>query len=52
LIACRTWVPRGAYLKQLVQDTLIEHKHDIAKYGRDLPEIRGWMWNDGQPKSE
>ena len=36
---------RSAYLKQLVQDTLIEHKHYIATYGQDLPEIRNWMWN-------
>jgi xylulose-5-phosphate/fructose-6-phosphate phosphoketolase len=43
---------KGAYLKQLVQDKLIEHKRYIAKYGRDLPEIGDWMWNDGQPKSE
>ncbi|UHD16404.1 phosphoketolase family protein [Thiocapsa bogorovii] len=35
---------KGAYLKQLVQDTLIEHKHYIAKHGRDLPEIRNWTW--------
>ena len=36
---------KGAYLKQLVQDTLIEHRHYIARYGRDLPEIRNWTWN-------
>ena len=35
---------KGAYLKQLVQDKLIEHRHYIAKHGRDLPEIRNWMW--------
>ncbi len=43
---------KGAYLKQLVQDKLIEHKHYIAKYGRDLPEIRDWTWNLGKSKSE
>lgn len=35
---------KGACLKQLVQDRLIEHRHDIAKHGQDLPEIRNWMW--------
>jgi xylulose-5-phosphate/fructose-6-phosphate phosphoketolase len=35
---------KGAYLKQLVQDRLVEHKHYIDKHGEDLPEIRNWMW--------
>jgi phosphoketolase len=30
------------YLKQQLQDKLIEHKQYISKYGRDLPEIRNW----------
>ncbi|WPL24734.1 hypothetical protein Thiofri_04958 [Thiorhodovibrio frisius] len=29
---------------QLVQDKLIEQRHFIAKHGRDLLEIRNWMW--------
>jgi xylulose-5-phosphate/fructose-6-phosphate phosphoketolase len=38
---------KGAYLKQLMTDKLVEHKHYIDKHGEDLPEIRDWMW--GQP---
>ena len=38
---------RGAYLKQLMQDKLIEHKHYIDEHGQDLPEIRNWKW--GKP---
>jgi xylulose-5-phosphate/fructose-6-phosphate phosphoketolase len=35
---------RGSYLKQLMKDKLIEHKHYICQHGRDLPEIRNWKW--------
>jgi len=36
--------PRAAYAKQALRDKLIEHKHYIAEYGEDMPEIRNWKW--------
>ncbi|HEA23703.1 MAG TPA: phosphoketolase family protein [Pricia antarctica] len=33
-----------AYLKQEMQDKLIEHKYYIRKNGLDMPEIRNWKW--------
>ncbi len=35
---------KGVYLKQLLQDKLIEHKHYIGANGKDMPEILNWKW--------
>lgn len=35
-----------AYLKQEMQDKLIDHKCYINKNGEDMPEIKNWKWND------
>ena len=36
---------KGVYLKQQLQDKLIEHKHYVNQHGKDLPEILNWKWN-------
>ena len=36
---------RCAYLKQEMQDKLIEHKCYIRENGMDMPEIRNWKWD-------
>ena len=35
-----------AYLKQEMQDKLIEHKYYIRKNGLDMPEISSWKWKN------
>jgi xylulose-5-phosphate/fructose-6-phosphate phosphoketolase len=36
--------PRAAYVQQALREKLVDHKHYIAKYGEDMPEIREWAW--------
>ena len=41
---------KGAYLKQQLQEKLLEHKQYICEHGEDLPEIRNWKW-EASPSS-
>ncbi|HET8763687.1 MAG TPA: phosphoketolase, partial [Rhodanobacter sp.] len=35
---------RTIYLKQQLQDKLVEHRRYICEHGMDLPEVREWAW--------
>ncbi|QDL09631.1 phosphoketolase [Brasilonema octagenarum UFV-E1] len=36
---------KAAYVKQMLQDKLIEHNQYISKHGEDMPEIQNWKWS-------
>lgn len=38
--------PKGAYLKEAMQEKLIEHRQYIQKHGVDMPEIVNWRWGN------
>jgi len=40
---------KGVYIKQHLQNKLIEHKRYIDKFGQDMPEIRNWQWGAAKP---
>ena len=35
---------KAAYVKQMLKDKLIEHRHYVSTYGEDMAEIRQWVW--------
>jgi xylulose-5-phosphate/fructose-6-phosphate phosphoketolase len=35
---------RGVYLRQSMEDKLIEHRHYVKRHGLDIPEILNWVW--------
>ena len=37
---------KGVYLKQQLENRLIEHKRYINEFGQDMPEIRNWKWGN------
>ena len=37
---------RSAMLNQLCKDKLVMHKQYIYEYGKDMPEIVNWQWED------
>ena len=36
---------KGAHVRQMLADWLIEHKQYITTYGDDMPAIRDWQWH-------
>src|SRR6202045_2233361 len=40
---------RGDYLKDEMQNRLIEHRQYITRYGEDMPLVRDWRWHADPP---
>lgn len=34
-----------AYIREIAESKLFEHKNYIEEFGEDMPEIRGWKWS-------
>ncbi len=39
----------AAYLKQALNEKLMQHKEYIHRYGEDMPEVKGWKWQTFEP---
>jgi xylulose-5-phosphate/fructose-6-phosphate phosphoketolase len=35
---------KGAYLKQMARDKLVEHKQYVDLHGEDMSEVQNWKW--------
>jgi xylulose-5-phosphate/fructose-6-phosphate phosphoketolase len=43
---------RAAYVKQLLDDKLVDHRIYINRYGNDMPEVRNWTWGGDASKHD
>ena len=43
---------KGTYLKQAMEEKLLQHRHYIEKNGIDMPEIRDWKWDFGTSETK
>ncbi len=34
----------AAYVKQMLLDKLVDHKHYVNEHGQDMPEVLNWKW--------